>query len=90
MVYALFNLLHRDGEVQGVNTVNKLLPVPIAITIISAFSVEVTTNASLVEIVGRVCWVHYAWKMLWKQVRISGFVVVLFPVDAKTDNPAVI
>ena len=83
-------MLHRDGEVQGVNTVNKFSPVSITITIISTFSVEVATNASLMEVVGRVCWVHYAWKILWKQVRISGFVVVLFPVDAKTDNPAVV
>ena len=79
-------MLHRDSEVQGINTLNKFPPVPITITIISTFSVGITTDSSLMEVVGRVCWVHYAWKILWKQVRISGFFVVLFPVDAKTDN----
>jgi hypothetical protein len=87
LVYTSPNLLHRDSEVQGVNTVNKLFPVSIiGIAIISTFSVVRTTNASLVEIVGRVCWVNYAWTMLGKQVRINGFFVVFFPVDARTNN----
>jgi hypothetical protein len=85
-VHTLPNLLHRDGEIQGVNTANKPSPVSITIAVISTFFVEVTTNASLMEIVGRVCWVHYAWKILREQVRISGLIVVLFPVDAKTES----
>jgi hypothetical protein len=90
LVHPRLNLLHRDSEVQRVNTANKPSPVSITIAIISTFFVEVTTYASLVEIVGRVCWVHYAWKILREQVRISGFIVVLFPVDAKTDSPEIL
>ena len=87
LVYTCPNLLHRDSEVQGIDTLNKLSPVSITIAIISTFFVEVTTNASLVEVIGRVGWVHYAWKMLGKQVRVSGLIVVFFPVDARTSNP---
>ena len=83
LVHTRSNLLHRDVKVQGVHTLNKLSPVSITIAIISTFFVVVTTNASLVEIIGRVGWVHYAWKMLGKQVRISGRIVVFFPVDAR-------
>lgn len=79
-------MLHRDSEVQGVNIVNKFLPVSTTISIISTLPVGTTTNTSLVKVVGWVCWVHYAWTTLGKQVRISGFPVVFFPVDATTDK----
>ena len=88
LVYTRFNLLHWDSEVQGVDTVNKLPPVSITISIISTLLVGATTNTSLMEVVGRVCWVHYAWMILGKQVRISRFLVVFFPVDAM-DKPEI-
>ena len=87
LVYTSLNLLHRDGEVQSVDIANKFPPVSIAISIISTLLVGATTNASLVEVVGRVCWVHYARNMR-KQDRVGGYFVVFFPIDARTDNPA--
>ena len=86
LVYACLNLLHWDSEVQSVDTANKFPPISITISIISTLFVEDTTNTSLMEVVGRVCWVHYAWTIRGKQVRISGFLVVFFSVDARMDN----
>ena len=90
LVHTRSNLLHRDIEVQGVHTLNKFSPVSITIAVISTFFVAVTTNASLVEIVGRVSWVHNAWKTLGKQVRVSGLLVILFPIDTEIDSPEIL
>ena len=73
-----------DGrsQVQGVNITDQVAPTSPSLSIVPPLLVAPTSYACVVQVVGRIGWVHYPGQLSREQRAVLALVVILLPVYA--------
>ena len=76
------SVLHWLCKVQGVNISDQVAPTAPSLSIVPPLLVAPTSYACVVQVVGRISWVHYPGQLSREQRAVLALVVILLPVYA--------
>ena len=76
------SVLHWLCQVQGVYIADQVAPTAPSLSIVPPLLVAPTSYACVVQVVGRIGWVHYPGQLSREQRAVLALVVILLPVYA--------